>query len=197
MSLIALIIATILHFAQPSASPQAEVFGLHEGQTRTSLGLTANAMGSQRYRLASVPKPDPDFTGYLVTVGEKTGLCSVTAVAPRTVDDAGGVAVRKQMDAVVRRLEAIYGSPAKVDTLHANAQWTRPADWVMALHEEQRDYEFRWPARAGVRAPVAGITSVTLSVGALEPDSAVMFLQINFDNLARCQAESAGSRNSK
>jgi hypothetical protein len=191
MSLVPLIVSLTLPFGQAPAPSQAEVFGLREGQTIASLGLTASPLGSQFYPLASVPKPEADFVRYYVIAGEKTGICAVTAIASPFADDPRGIAVRDQMAAFARRMEAEYGPSAEIQRLRENAQWTREDDWVMAIHEGELEYQFHWPARRGTTPPVAGIASISLIATAQGPDRAGMVLQINFDNMTECESEKA------
>ena len=182
----------LLSLSNPFKEPRmdSEPFGLHQGQTRNSMSLPLNLLGSQYYHVPSVPKPDSDFTRYYATIGEQTGLCMISAATPEFENDPKGIVVRGKMDVLGSRLGDIYGAFVKHDVMQKNALWTRPDDWLMAVQQGEREYELRWPSGSGAKVG-AGIDQIVLRAVASGPDRSRIVLSYRFDNYNRCQAEQA------
>lgn len=195
MTLLFLFILSLCsHFRE--ARMNSEPFGLHEGQTRSSMNLPLNLLGSQYYSVPSVPKPDSDFTRYYATVGEQTGLCMISAATSQFENDPKGIVVREKMGVMGSRLRDIYGAFVKHDVMRKNALWIRPDDWLMAVQQGEREYELRWPSLSGGKVG-AGIAQIVLRAAAAGPDRSVILLSYRFDNYSRCQAEQAVPKISK
>ena len=102
--------------------------------------------------LATTPKPDPSFVGYVVLVPPETGVTKVVAISNDVTANSSGELLRDKFNDLRSSLEANYGKAALVfDFLIPGSSWNEPSDWMMALLNHERVFMASWkPDEEGV-----------------------------------------------
>jgi len=91
--------------------------------------------------LATTPKPDPSFVGYVVLVPPETGVTKVVAISNDVTTNSSGESLRDKFNELRSSLEANYGKAALVfDFLVPRSNWNEPSEGMMACKSRTHIY---------------------------------------------------------
>lgn len=177
-------------YAQATSAENSEAapFGLRRDMTRTQLGTKVEQIAPGTYKLASVPRPHPDFESYVVQVGPTTGLCFVKAIGKNVTTGAYGTELKSHFTKIRDQVASTYGKYQEVDMLRTGSIWDEPRDWMMGLAKKERLLFTKWAVDTGATMR-QGLRDVFLGAAALSSSTGYVVLEYYFDNEPQCQKE--------
>jgi hypothetical protein len=165
----------------------ADPFGLSMGMSKQELGKMEQ-VSTNSYRLNSVPNPDPNFSDYIVMVGDKSGLCRIRALSLKISTNGYGSEVKDKFESLENALNERYGKHKKQDMLLPKSKWNEPKDWMMGLLKEERFLESFWDAKEGSNLP-DNVQSILLRATAVTTDKGMIILEYIFENFGEFMKE--------
>ena len=135
-----------------------------------------------------VPKPNDNFEIYTVTVGERVGVCAITALGKTLANDAFGNSVREVFSELKNSLNLKYGASKDFDFLAYGSIWNEPRDYVMALSKNERTLASFWTHKFGATLP-ATISTIGLTARGLSGRESYLRLRYEGSNIESCAAE--------
>jgi len=166
-------------------------FGVDVGSPVSALPGCKSAPGDfGAYVCTSLPKSHPDFVRFIVIATPMAGVCKVEAMGSAIADSGSAAETRARIDRIAEQLVTTYGPySAKIDVLATESIWTKPTEWLMALHRQERDYAYVWLEGEGNYKPVNGVRGIKLEVAAKSPRSATVKIGFEFVNFDACDNE--------
>ena len=143
--------------SQTLRAAETERFGLRMGMEKAEVIASVGPNAVEKdlgdvLILATTPKPDPSFVGYVVLVPPETGVTKVVGISNDVTANSSGELLRDKFNDLRSSLEANYGKAALVfDFLIPGSSWNEPSDWMMALLNHERVFMASWkPDEEGV-----------------------------------------------
>lgn len=154
----------------------AGAFGLEAGTPIAALDHPV-PKGDGVYLLQNVPKPNPEFSSYVVIATPALGVCKVVGIGQGHEGDLDGSAIRGVATGLAEVLRAKYGTPKVYDFLHAGSIWRDPGDFAMGLYLNQRTLAYAWSQ--GVASLPADLGSILLT--ATGPSSTTTSITLGYE----------------
>ena len=181
-----IIIAAVL--AGASFVAYAGPFGLSMGMKKSQIkGLEATGTPFM-YTATSVPTPSSQFKTYVMQVGDKNGLCMIKALSDTISTNRYGLALKSKFNLLNEALAKKYGKHKTQDFLMSGSIWNEPEDFMAGLTKDERYLRTYWDAEE--QSTLSGnLKAIMLVASGLGHEKGVVYIQYEFENSEKCDAE--------
>lgn len=163
-------------------------FGLEMGMSLKDIGGKTKEIKKCIYVISSVPKPHSFFDAYVVTVGQKTGLCMVKAVTKNFHTNVYGFEIKSAFKDFLQKIESKYGKYNLMDNLLPGSIWNDEKDWMTSLKKNERSLTAFWEKEYGSNL-TDNIQSIMLAARAVNDNSGFITVEYYFTNNDECEKE--------
>lgn len=180
-----------LVLALATTSPAfAGAFGIEMGAKPEAMGGKLDPRINQGgfvpgYNLDTPPKPNSEFTNYVLYATESTGVCKITAFGRGHQGDINGASIRSTIAELSAVLTEKYGASQTSDFLKSGSVWHDPEDFAMALKQKERVLASYWMAQTKATLP-ADIRTIALEARGLSQNETYLILTYEFANFGTC-----------
>lgn len=182
-----------IHGQEPAietpAPQKAEPFGLSFGMSESAVKVLVGTLTGEAPGLRAagrVPRPNQNFTIYMLGISPTVGLCRIVALSPEIPINDFGDPIKARFQQVSDQLTARYGkSFTYSDALRTGSIWNDPNDWAMALAKDERELSRRWFRPAGF----SDLVAIALQAEGVSRNSARLALIYEGPQVSTCTAE--------
>ena len=177
------------------APPIPAVIQAYDGPFGLKMGLSKEqieAMGVQLtdrkegvYSAEKLVKTHSVFEIYLLTIGEKEGLCRIMGVGKTIETGSFGTALQDEFNSLEKQLKDVYGKNSRYDFVRKGSIWKEPEDWMMGLLKTERTLTAMWLPKEG-SVMKESISGIVLDTMALSNTSGRVSLNYLFSNSEEC-----------
>ena len=161
-------------------------FGLEQGMTLSDLGNATESIVPGKYRLDTVPNPNPAFEEYIVQVGSNSGLCWIKAISADIDTNPYGAELKADFNTMKGIVEDIYGLHKVIDGVILGSEWNAASDWMKALLHEERLLAAFWDRHSGSTLP-GNLIAIDLVASPSTHNSGYIAIEYSFSNIANCE----------
>ena len=164
-----------------------------EGPFGIGMGSDPEALGGQPmgkptyYKIASPPRPHPEFEYVVVQAAAKAGVCWVKGIGRNFDSDDFGIAARRHVDEIEAALESKYGQATKKDILLTGSLWTDDRYWMMGLEKGDRVYGYIWDKSQLDAKSWKDLSDIYVGASAVTAQQAYVVVEYTFKNKKQCE----------
>ncbi len=160
----------------------SEPFGIRMGIPIGQLGVGVNELGNGAFGLQAVPKPHSFFDHYIVNTSTGSLVTAVMAFKIVSPVSRYGTELRSHFQAMVSRLERIYGEPSElIDNINEDSKWSAPGHWLLGLIEGERTLSAEWDEHADIPPNLRRIWLYASSDNNREGDITLRYESIDYE----------------
>lgn len=145
------------------------------------------------YYTEHVPSPHNAFEGYILVLGDKTGLCKVRGIGKSFQTGDAGIEIRSNFATLSDALTEKYGQGELTD-IHTGGGTGNSQYWTMNLAMKDRIYTKLWTEKTGADLP-ENLIGVALEAQATGTNTGYLTLGYEFSNFELCMKEIAAIAN--
>lgn len=177
--LVAILIASTQSFA---AGP----FGVDIGSDISLYSDCAPSDTTDLYMCSSLPNVHSAFEAYAIRHNPLFGVCWIKGIGKDIDDNGYGTATQSALDSMASQLSGNYGKHTEKDDLvFPDALWDGDGEWLMAIAQNERFYDYSWNVDDGYM-PVNRISSVYAAASSLGRDTGYIIVEFYGDNYEDC-----------
>jgi len=171
----------------------ASVQGQAEGPFGVTMGSPISKYPSCKthenagfYTCDTLPKAHASFEMYSIQAHPKVGVCFVKGIGKDINRDARGVMTRAEVKKLAEQIEQTYGPHTAIrDSLSSRSALKDPADWLMAVEQDERTFSYDWTKGDYPN----GIATIHVFARATSGQTGYAVVEFYFKNEKQCDNE--------
>jgi hypothetical protein len=169
----------------PDAAQQGP-FGFYAGESRAQIIAAIGKAAIKKemkdtFEVTAAPKPDAHFDTFTLILSPKAGLLKIVATGKDQNDDATGVKVRAEYEAVKTDVTTIYGPATEsFDFIKSTSKHKAADEFILALTNSERTLAAYWTKSSFPNS----INSISLEANGLGNDLGYLSLEFEFNGYA-------------